>query len=399
VALAAVLESPLNTPDLPALEARRVWDAVVVGAGPAGSVAACELARLGTSVLLVDAAAFPRAKVCGCCLNGSALEALAMAGLADIPARQGVALKRFRLAAGGFCSEVPLPAGVALSREAFDLALAQAAVARGAHFLPGTRASIIEKEEREYRILRLIQGDLCHEVRARVVLAADGLGGGLLARAGLDHAQVRPGSRIGAGTAYESDEPAFGPGVIHMASGRGGYVGLVRLEDNRLGVAAALDPGWVRIRGGPGALAAEILIEAGWPVPSGLLGAPWRGTPALTRRLLRAAKRRLFVLGDAAGYVEPFTGEGMAWAIAMAVAVAPLAVEAVARWRQGLADAWERRRRALARRQVVCRLAAAVLRRPWLTRAVCCGLAKVPGLAAPVVALLNRGSVAPGEVR
>ena len=47
----------------------RTWDAVVVGAGPAGAVAARELARRGTTVLLVDRASFPRNKVCGACLN------------------------------------------------------------------------------------------------------------------------------------------------------------------------------------------------------------------------------------------------------------------------------------------------------------------------------------------
>jgi flavin-dependent dehydrogenase len=49
------------------------WNAIIIGAGPAGAMAACELAAAG-DVLLVDKAAFPRAKVCGCCLNGAALD-------------------------------------------------------------------------------------------------------------------------------------------------------------------------------------------------------------------------------------------------------------------------------------------------------------------------------------
>ncbi|HEY7428386.1 MAG TPA: FAD-dependent oxidoreductase, partial [Gemmataceae bacterium] len=60
---------------------RRTWDVVVVGAGPAGAMAAHELARRGCAVLLVDRAAFPRWKVCGCCLNGHALVTLQAAGL------------------------------------------------------------------------------------------------------------------------------------------------------------------------------------------------------------------------------------------------------------------------------------------------------------------------------
>ena len=58
----------------------QTWDVIVVGAGPAGSLTARELARLGRRVLLVDKASFPRPKVCGCCLSGSALAALSVGG-------------------------------------------------------------------------------------------------------------------------------------------------------------------------------------------------------------------------------------------------------------------------------------------------------------------------------
>ncbi|HEY2155642.1 MAG TPA: FAD-dependent monooxygenase, partial [Isosphaeraceae bacterium] len=58
------------------------WDALVVGAGPAGSIAARELARFGARTLLVERAAFPRWKVCGACLNGHALASIREAGLA-----------------------------------------------------------------------------------------------------------------------------------------------------------------------------------------------------------------------------------------------------------------------------------------------------------------------------
>ena len=58
----------------------KTWDVAVVGAGPAGSVAACLLARRGLDVLLLDQARFPRAKACGGCLNRSTLARLAAAG-------------------------------------------------------------------------------------------------------------------------------------------------------------------------------------------------------------------------------------------------------------------------------------------------------------------------------
>jgi len=49
------------------------WDAIVLGAGPAGALAARQLGASGARVLLVDRKAFPRWKVCGACLNGQAL--------------------------------------------------------------------------------------------------------------------------------------------------------------------------------------------------------------------------------------------------------------------------------------------------------------------------------------
>ena len=61
----------------PASEAVRAeWDAVIIGAGPAGAMAAHELARAGHSVLLIEKSKWPRWKVCGCCLNLNALDAL-----------------------------------------------------------------------------------------------------------------------------------------------------------------------------------------------------------------------------------------------------------------------------------------------------------------------------------
>ncbi|MBX9624847.1 MAG: FAD-dependent oxidoreductase, partial [Gemmataceae bacterium] len=67
----------------------RTWDAVVVGAGPAGSVTARGLARRGLAVLLVDKATFPRPKVCGCSLNAAALTGLGAVGLGHVPAACG----------------------------------------------------------------------------------------------------------------------------------------------------------------------------------------------------------------------------------------------------------------------------------------------------------------------
>ena len=375
--------------------ARRTWPAVVVGAGPAGATAARELARRGVAVLLVDRAAFPRWKVCGCCLNGRAMALLTAAGLGGLAAMRGsIPLKRLCLASKGRMARVPLFGGAALSREAFDVALIQAAVEASVSFLPETRAILPEKDTGSRdcdgsRRVRLHQGAKSAEVSARVVIAADGLAGQLLART-KTAAPAETGARIGAGTTTSDAPDFYQPGVVYMTCGAGGYTGMVRLEDGRLDVAAAFDAAEVRAAGGPGAAAVRLLQEAGWPVPKALDELPWRGTPPLTRQSRHVAAERLFVVGDAAGYVEPFTGEGMAWALASGTAAAPIAARGAEQWRPELIRQWTlAHRRVITRRQSVCRAAAAVLRRPWLTHLTVRLLRRAPLLAAPVIGCLN----------
>jgi flavin-dependent dehydrogenase len=365
------------------------WDAVVVGAGPAGAVAARELARRGLRVLLADRATFPRGKVCGCCLNGAALSTLAAVGLGDLPAKLGaVPLTRVRIAAGGRGVTLSLPSGVALSREAFDAALIAEAVAAGATFRPGTKAKLEDGETSAGISLQL--GDT--PVSAKLLIAADGLNGQLTAPAG-NTPDIRDGSRIGAGTMAPEGPAEYAPGTIFMATGCGGYVGLVRVEDGRLDVAAAFDPGFVRDAGGPGIAAEIVLGEAGFPAVPGLAALPWKGTPPLTRTARTLAGRRWFAVGDAAGYVEPFTGEGMAWAVASAAAVAPIAAAAAreSEWNPGHEAAWAAAHARVVRgRQDLCRATARVLRSPRVTKLTVTALSFAPGLAGLVLARLNR---------
>ena len=175
-----------------------------------------------------------------------------------------------------------------------------------------------------------------------------------------------------------------------MACGQGGYVGLVRLEDGRLNVAAALDLALIRRAQGVGAAVTALLKEAGlWPI-EGLRAQSWHGTPALTRRPARVAGERLFVLGDAAGYVEPFTGEGIAVALASGKAVAPLAIEASRQWSPALMSRWKRLHRGLfGSRQRTCRIVTGLLRRPRLTRAAVTVLSRAPHLVAPLITAIN----------
>ncbi|HEY3787338.1 MAG TPA: NAD(P)/FAD-dependent oxidoreductase, partial [Urbifossiella sp.] len=333
---------------------------MIIGAGPAGSIAARELARRGASVLLVDKAQFPRPKVCGCCLNGAALAALDNLGLAHVPDKCGaVSLRSMILAAGRHSAELRLKESVSVSREAFDAALVRQAEIAGATFASGTMVKLDDTSSDECRSLTLAPGQ---KLLTRIAIVATGL-------SGMDsHADV--GSRLGAGVIVpkESVPTFFETCRLYMATGNGGYVGLVRLEDDRLDIAAAFDAGFVLASGGLGRAAALILKSTAWPAIADLSEMPWKGTPALTRRPSAVAGHRLFAVGDAAGYVEPFTGEGMAWAISSASALAPIAVEALNSWDDRWMRQWQRTHaRIVGRRQGVCRIAARVLRSPALT--------------------------------
>ncbi len=176
------------------------WDVLVVGAGPAGSVAAREVARRGKSVLLVDKAVFPRYKVCGCCLNASATALIRQIGLGHIleqlPAQP---IQRLALAAGGRLAPVELPAGgVAISRAALDNALAHEAIAGGVRFIDGVEARLTGQDA-ESRIVELSSGAEHARIAARVVVAADGLQGSLLADNRELPRRVARGSLLGVG--------------------------------------------------------------------------------------------------------------------------------------------------------------------------------------------------------
>ena len=363
------------------------YDVVVIGAGPAGSVAAYRAATLGASVLLVDKASFPRVKVCGCCITARALAVFDRLGLGGLPQELGARpLSCMQLYASGRRATLRLTGSVSLSRSALDAALARRAQQVGVTFLDGAAAKLLPTGDTPRQVqLRMRDGWVRH-VEAGAVLAADGLAGTSLCEADGLTSRVKAGSRMGAGTIVENPPGAYKDGVIYMACSSIGYVGLVRLEDGRLDVAAALDISRVRPLGGPGRAVDRIVCEAGLvPVP-GLADQRWCGTPALTRTRRVIAGERLFILGDAAGYVEPFTGEGIAGAVTSAEAVADLAVRASRRWHPALAGEWAHRHRGLIRRrQLGCHVVAAVLRRPVLVRAAVRLLGTSPRLADPLI--------------
>lgn len=381
----------METTDM--IEPAREWDAVVVGAGPAGSMAARELARRGASVLLVERSRFPRYKVCGGCLNPRSLSVLRKMGLGDLVESLGaIPLSRLHLGSHGRFASLRLPRGAGVSREALDMALVQAAIASGVEHLPTTSASLLPATHSAMRTVRLRQGGRDHDVAARVVIAAGGLGSKLDERPDDAERNWNENSRIGAGTMIPAGSAGYEPGIIYMACSRDGYVGQVVVEDGRIDVAAALDPMAVKNAGGIGELCRRILNGAGFPSYPDLESLPWKGTPHLTRQSPRLGGERLFTVGDAAGYIEPFTGEGMAWALAGASAVAPLAIKTIREgWNESLLRSWiATYRREVTKRQGVCRLTAAMLRRPLTTSVLVRTLGVAPWISRPFLRFMYR---------
>jgi flavin-dependent dehydrogenase len=368
----------------------RCWDVIVIGAGPAGAVAAQQLALQRHAVLLVDQSSFPRWKVCGACLSGEAQTILASAGLGKCLSRLGaVPLTNMHLRVRGTAMDVPLRRRIALSRGALDAALIDAAVRAGASFLPETHGRLGAVTPRAREVL--LRRDRCDTIAtARIVIAADGLGGTACAGTRAVNTSVRVDSRLGAGTVVDDASSVYGRGTIYMACGTGGYVGLVRLEDGRLNMAGAFDTAAVRRHGGVTALAAATLAAAGMPAVPSMPTARWRGTPALTRHARRPAATRLFLAGDAAGYVEPFTGDGMAAALTTGMAVAKLAARGCRRWDPILEAQWASCFRGLVtRRHRACGWLAGLLRRPKLLAVGAAAVRRLPILLNPVLHFLE----------
>jgi hypothetical protein len=221
---------------------------------------------------------------------------------------------------------------------------------------------------------------------ARVVLVASGLGSPGLGQELPIEMRISPRARIGAGCELDSGVSGYGRGTIHMAIGRHGYVGLVRNEAGALNLAAAFDRPHLIAAGGPAASAAAVLAEAGFdPLPEAA-AATWRASPALTRRSTPPAAERVLLIGDAAGYVEPFTGEGMGWALVGALAVVPLVLQGQKEWNTGLERQWARgHARLIGSRQRFCHGLAFALRRPGLSRALLDAAGRWPALTAPLL--------------
>jgi menaquinone-9 beta-reductase len=312
-------------------------DALVIGAGPAGSAAAWALARAGVRVALVDRAAFPRDKTCGDGLIPDALGALATMGLRDAVVREAIGPRALHLVA---------PSGDAvrlggnflcLPRFRLDALLVDAAVGAGASLLPPMSVLDPIEEGGDVRGARFLAPAGESQVTARFTLLATGANATVTKAFGLS-TSLKPNAV--AGRAYFKVPASVASGhpqlsIIYERSICPGYgwifpgpdcrynVGVGFFSDGRNETPSLRDL-WARFttRFQP---AAE-LVEKSEPLTK-FRGAPLRiGLHGAT-----LGRPGLLVLGDAAAMTYPATGEGIGKAMESGLLAARLVADSLRR--------------------------------------------------------------------
>lgn len=348
-------------------------DAVVIGGGPAGAVSATLLARRGWRTLLVDRGPRGRPTCCGRCLNPRIGPLLDRLGLRD--AVESATIGRSRSVrvhmARGRTLDLPFRSarGWLTPRARLDAALLDEAERAGATVLHGVRATVEPDrahESRPWRV-RLRDDRGADSIRAALLVGADGLGSAVARASGLAGSS-RAGRAYGfCFTVGDGFADRFTKrGAVEMFVSGAGYLG-VGLSDDGSGHAAAL----VRSRRGDERCSPTEFLES-LAVDHPLLGGvadrieEMRAAGPMPWRPARVSAAGVALVGDAAGYVEPFTGEGMAWAIESASLLADSVAESRrfgVREARRYARAWSAAMRSSHRR---CRAVAWALRRPAL---------------------------------
>jgi flavin-dependent dehydrogenase len=367
-------------------------DILVVGGGIAGLMAAIALARQNFQVVLCEKKSYPRDKVCGACLNANALatlEALQLTSVLD--ELQAPTLTQVQIQCGRRTVQLPLPSGRAITRREFDLALAKTAVSSGVTIVQNTTASLESSTPLQTtRQVRLQDSRHTRLIDASLVLIAAGLGG-IRETSKPWPSQIQPNSKIGMGLNLHTEAHNIRPHTIHLCVRQEGYLGLVLAEKNQLNLAAAIQPNLLKDQLPFGAWVRQTLRQYNLHIDFPLEEAEWRGTPALTRTIQQPYGHRWLAIGDSAGYVEPFTGEGMAWAMAGGVAAANLISENLLNWNTQQEEKWgELYRQMIRQRQWSCRSLAWLLQTPLRSRIAIEAATWLPGIGHWFVKDINR---------
>jgi geranylgeranyl reductase family protein len=364
-------------------------DVLVVGGGPAGSAVATLLARRGHDVLLIDEARFPRDKVCGDSVSPGGWGVLEELGVAPaVRSERPHPLRGMALTAPdgtvfrGDYRGTAAP-GLALRRATLDRLLLDAAGAAGAEVRQGTRAVDLIVESGVVSGVVTANGAGTAPIRARLVVGADGRRSVVARRQGLlrEHQTHRKFAVRGY---WDGVQGLDERGEMHV--GGGGYCGIAPLSATAANVTFVLDRRAMSAGGGD---LQGFYLEtlALWPrIRERLAGARLLAAPRAIGPLALEARRLSFpgglLVGDAAGFYDPFTGEGVTLALRSAELAAEVAHPALQQRVVGDLSAYDARREAATRDKFLFnRLVQRIVAWPALSNLLARRLARRPRLA------------------
>jgi geranylgeranyl reductase family protein len=280
------------------------FDVAIVGAGPAGSSCAAFCSLAGLRTLVLERETFPREKVCGDCLNPSSWPVLRRLGIAERVRQLPHAILNTVefIAISGRKVAVNLPGGdeneISIKRSLFDALLLSRARELGAQIYEGTIVTTVTAAANgsNWKI-GTADGSV---FAARTLVGADGRNSTV---ARLCNLLPRPARERVALQAHIPLPPGFGDRIV-LQFLREGYSGQAPVNDEELNLCLVSKPSNLS--------ALRCWAEQRFSLHEDHL---WRTITPLSRVALSPAHDRLFMVGDAARVVEPFTGEGIYYAL------------------------------------------------------------------------------------
>ncbi|MGB7346333.1 MAG: NAD(P)/FAD-dependent oxidoreductase [Pirellulaceae bacterium] len=374
---------------------------LVIGGGVAGSSCALSLARLGMEVHVAEKSEFPRDKACGCCIGPAGLAAIDQLGLHEQTKSLSVPVNRWLGSFNARQVDLAIPAGIAIARTVLDPLMLDAARQAGASVALKCTASVRANSETigDHVVVDMMHNGSVETKCFDVVVIAAGLSFG-----GLDAIlpwQQSPHGPFGAACRIRDPLSSIKPGTIYMACDDDGYVGIVCLADGTVDVAGALRSGAQAARlGSPLCRIKQIIDRSSFDLPDVL---PLSGviTTPMLRRTRKVGNGRVIAIGDTAGYVEPFTGEGMTWAMQSGIAAANLIAAIGDHSQTGdhsqlgdlstLGDQWQSESsRLLGQQKLICKIVTNACRSGLMRSSIAKALGTFPSLASPLLKSLSR---------